>query len=70
MTYNGYEISRTGNEWFPYQVYLGGKVQYSAVSRKQAKQWVDSYRLGVTWAVLEKLNQDKARAALNGEAQP
>lgn len=52
MVYKGYEISRTGNEWF---VCLHGKVQYSAGSKGQAKQWVNAYRLGVTWAVLEKL---------------
>jgi hypothetical protein len=67
MNYKGYEINRSGNEWFPYQVYLRGNVQYSAVSRGQAKRWVDGYKLGVTWAVLEKLNQDKTRATLEVE---
>lgn len=67
MIYKGYEIRPTGNQWFPYQVYLNGNVQYSAVSRGQAKRWVDGYRLGVTWAVLEKLKQDKARAVLEAE---
>jgi hypothetical protein len=64
MNYKGYTIEKTGNEWFPYNVNLRGEREYSAVTLGQAKKWVDAYRQGVTWAVLEKLEQDKTRKAL------
>jgi hypothetical protein len=63
MTYRGYDLRFTQDGRVA--VHQSGRLQYVAKTMGQAKRWVNGYKDGVTWAVVEKLAQDKLRALLS-----